>query len=379
MGDVVFVPSSGFVAPGLRLVEPAFVSVGDHTLTVRDLIVTPSGTDVVLDLTRGRAGAELNSALTSITLLNGTGSYPLRVTTFSASAESPGLLRWRIGSRSRVPLLAGPVDALIALANLGEARMPLRLTPFGEEAEAFTCNEDAATDHDGITVVLRHIAVTAAETALDFELRPSAGIAKFMGIGGYHGLRLGATALKMRDQTGREYRELFGTERPRTGIFDRDYAVFESLSADARRLELEIPYVFAEESDGTVAVELPLEGPFSARFGSCLIGVVSARSISARPEAESPMYRGGAVGLQLEYGGWQGSRRVLLPGRVLVDRVPTGVRLTTGMDCTAPEPVNYFEVPHMETVFPRNVELLGPIVQVRGPWLLRFARPSGLP
>jgi len=233
---------------------------------------------------------------------------------------------------------------------------------------------EAAATHDGITVAVRQIAVTATQTALDLELRGD-NVATFMGIGGYHNLRLDGTALILRDQTGAQYRELVETARARRAVFDRDFAVFEPLSSEARSLELAVPYVFVEEARGSFEIELPVDAPASGLFGTCLVRVLSVHTVIAAPEVHNPMYRTRSLGAQIDAGGWQGERRLLLPARLLVDRAPSGIRLAKGIDCVAPEPVDYFEAADEGPSTARTLTLLGPIVQVRGPWSVRFARP----
>jgi len=82
---------------------------------------------------------------------------------------------------------------------------------------------------------------------------------------------------------------------------------------------------------------------------------------------------GPALAVRLHLGGWQGDRRMLFPSRGLVDGSDLGLGYGNGIKATAPEPVDAIEIRMPDPNAPKMLTLIAPIVQVRGPWRIRFA------
>lgn len=61
--------------------------------------------------------------------------------------------------------------------------------------------------------------------------------------------------------------------------------------------------------------------------------------------------------------------------RLVADWGNLGGQLLHGIDCDAPEPIDYFETADGEAARARELTLLGPIMQVRGPWRITFSLP----
>jgi hypothetical protein len=80
------------------------------------------------------------------------------------------------------------------------------------------------------------------------------------------------------------------------------------------------------------------------------------------------------LGVDIDLGGWQSGRRVLSPRQVLVDGATHGLRYTNRFDARAPEPVQQFAIPMKDAAKAARVTLAGALVQVHGPWVIRFGR-----
>jgi len=98
--------------------------------------------------------------------------------------------------------------------------------------------------------------------------------------------------------------------------------------------------------------------------------------VQARSDVRSAVHRSPALGVHLDVGHWHDDRRVLLPLRCTVDGRAAHVRFPDGgaIDCTAPRPVSYFEIPVETPEAVKAIQLESAIVQIRGPWLIPFER-----
>jgi hypothetical protein len=361
----------------LRLTAPAAVTVGHDAITVSELIISPTGLELTLELKidPGRNVA-ISGALDQISIRMGDVDHRIEPSSFSVGSDPRGF-HWRIGSPSTIELEPGVAELCVIVPELGEVRVQLWLEPVSNQEFALKLDSETVAEHDGVVVAVRHIAITPSYTAVDLQLSGTDRIAGFMGVGGFHGLRLGGTALRLRDETGRTYAERLGMERARRATFDRDYAMFEPLAPDSHLLELEIPYVFLEEF-GTLGMSLPMTNPLSAVFGSCDVRVMSARRTRGAVGARNAAYLSDAVAVRFDNIEWTGNRRLLMPARASVDGVPTGVRLLSGIECSDPEPMQYLEVPLTSDADPTRVTLAGPVIQVRGPWIVLIKRPDSM-
>jgi len=132
--------------------------------------------------------------------------------------------------------------------------------------------------------------------------------------------------------------------------------------------------VFVEESGTTEALALPVMSAVEAQLGRYGIRVLATARVEADPGAGKAPYREPALGVDLDLGGWHGDRRVLLPGRILVDGDFCGVgyRLQ-GLNATRPEPVDRLELTGDRVLTAKTLGFTHPSIQVRGPWRIRFS------
>lgn len=116
----VFLPGIGFRQQGVRLVEAAHSEAAGRTLTLRDLIASPDGTDLVYDLTYEDEdeGDELR-ARESIVIRRGAREYDLGSGTV-AVWSTDGVWRRAIRSNVGFPATAGLAEVEVAISGLGE-------------------------------------------------------------------------------------------------------------------------------------------------------------------------------------------------------------------------------------------------------------------
>jgi len=224
-----------------------------------------------------------------------------------------------------------------------------------------------------ITITLRNVSFGAEVTALNLEVVAEPPVRFVRGLGALHGMRRGPSRLVLRDDQGRLYQETDAVQgRPRDPMGRVDVATFPPIPQDARALELEVPYVIAEEAVGAADIELPVTEPRPLVFGDFPIRVLRSGRVLPPPKAATRAGWDG-ISLELELGDWHGDRRLLMPGRVLVDDRDYGYRfgpMTPGDD----QPVKSLEIPLSDPTTARRVSFRYPTVQVRGPWVLRFPR-----
>ncbi|MGH2492564.1 MAG: hypothetical protein ACRDF9_13785 [Candidatus Limnocylindria bacterium] len=365
----VYLAGVGFRTAGVRLVAPVSAALGGRTLTLRELVATPEGTELTYHVA-GLTGDEgYTPRQDVIAIRSGSVEHALARGAFSLHSDPTGLRR-QISSTSPIPQWTGPVEIAIAIEDVGEFRLAAELRPFGRQTDAPRQDVNTSVTHDGITVMVRGIGAAREETAVEIEVAVGDGEC-CVGIGGYQGHRLGPTALSIRDESGRVYAERW--QEP--GRLDHvTLALFEPLHRDAHEVELAVPYVFVEESATTDALALPVTSPVEARLGRYPIRVLATTRVEADSGAGNVAYHEPALGVDLDLGGWHGDRRVLLPGRILVGRDfrRVGYRLPGTMNYTRPEPVDRLEL----TGDPLTAKTLGfthPTIQIRGPWRLRFS------
>lgn len=369
----VYLPCVGFRQPGVRLVSPVIGELRGRTLTLRQLLATTDSTELIYDLTCLDDDIGFGPRQDAITVTIDGVEHRLERGGFSLHAQGSALRR-HLRSSTLVPAKAGAVDVAIGIERLGEFRLAAQLTAFPEGRGSLRHEVEASTTRGGITLIVHAFAAAPDETAVDLEVLVEEKGMSCAGIGGLHGSRKGPTALSLRDDAGRSYAEHWH-EPP--ALESRDVALFDPLPGDVRELELSVPYVFLEE-EGRLELALPLTSPLTARLGRHTVRIFGTDTVPALPETGSFPYRGPGIGVDIDFGGWQDDRRVLMPGRVTVDGGGGGLRFGRAFkfDMRDPEPVDYFEVPASRPLDAKTMTLACPMVQVRGPWTVRFAIPS---
>jgi hypothetical protein len=368
----VYLADVGFRPAGVRLAAPVRAADGSHTLTLSELIATPQGTDLTYYVT-GLTGDEGYTPRQDVVAIGSAGvEHVLTRGAFSFGSDGQRLRR-RISSTSVIPPWTGPVAIAIAITGVGEFRVAAELRPFGPETDAPRRDVNTSATHDGITVTVRGVGAAREETAIEIEVAVGDGECS-AGIGGYRGHRLGPTALSLSDESGRMYMERW--QEP--GRFDHTtLARFQPLHPEAREVELAVPYIFVEDAAATMeTLPLPVTSPVETRLGRYGIRVLATARVEANPRARNVTAQEPALRVDLDLGGWHADRRVLLPGRPLVDGdfCNVGYRLTGMMDARRPEPVDRLEITGDRALTAKTLGFGHPIIQVRGPWRI----PLGL-
>ena len=369
----VYLAGVGFRPSGMRLGSPVRVAVDRRTLTLTDLIATPDGTELRYELGGLVDDEGFTARQDRISIASGGAPQLLERGSFSFTggitfaAKSP--LRRRIASTSVIPLRPGPVDVAITIDGLGEFALAADLRPFGPETDGRRIDANTSVTHEGISVAIGRVGVAPDETAVEISVAVGDGEC-CVGIGGYQGCRSGPTALVLRDQNGRAYPERVQS-LPNDG--STTLAIFEPLRPGAREVELEVAYIFVEQSAVMSDVALPITDVVDRKLGAYDIRVLGTTPIPGEPSARSFGYRQPALGVDLDLGGWRGDRRVLLPGRVVLDGNPCelGYRLGS-LNSTKPEPVARIEITGPRINVARTLGFTRPCIQVRGPWRVGF-------
>lgn len=361
----------------MRLTEEIHVEREGRIFAIRQFVSTPSGTDLTYEILDPIQKASCVVPGTGPSLFDPdkvtlrTGEQEFSDAFVTSSGAIAGGVRRTLQAR---PLPPGVTTLEINVASrlFGEWTIPLELVPFGADGVGRLHPIEASAAHEGITIQVRGISVSRDATAVRFEAIVDPPTQCVVGVGGLHGMRAGANELVLRDEHGREYPE--NAKRDSREPMDRsDLAVFPSLPPDAGELELVVPFVTIEEAKAPVVVHLPVTEPMALTFGRYAIRIVST---GAAPDSPRQRNFGPALAVRLDLGGWQGDRRVLYPSGVLVDGNNLGMGYGNGINSTAPEPVDTIEVRMPDPSAPKLLTLIAPVVQVRGPWRVKFARPS---
>lgn len=368
----MFLPGIGFRGPGVRLARPVSQERAGRTVTVTELVSTTSGTDLEYEFTCLEGDTDLWRHETTL-LRSGSREFRGAPGPLHSSVRPGKIVRGL--SLAPIPSDIRQVDLMLSGGVLGDWSFPLELAAFPSGGVTEATALDASDTREGITIHVRAIAVTPEATALQLEVLAQPPVCMIGGIGGMRGMREAATALTLRDQTGRVF-----PERIRPDARDQfpnptgrgDVALFDALPPDAHELELDVPFVIVEESTPAISIELPVTRPTDVMLGPFAIQVLGSRAA----DADKPWHRGPALAVDLDLGGWQRDRRVLKPGQVAVDGKPGGFGFGGGMRGPAPEALSYIEIPVAEPEKAKNLTLSMATVQVRGPWRVRFARPA---
>lgn len=366
----LYLAGIGFRSPGVRLLEPVRATVSGRTLTLDDLVATPDGTELTYHLTGLTDDEGYTPRQDQVAIRSQGQEHVLAPGTFAFAPDRHGLRR-RKSSTTRVPLQAGSVDVTIAVERVGEFRLAAQLWPFGAEHYAPRHEVHTSTTHEGITVTVRGVGVAREETAIEIDVAVDDDGARCAGIGGYAGHRQGPTALSLRDERGRTCAEVWQEPGP---VEHATRALFHPVHPDARELEVSVPYVFLEGCGATEAFPLPVTRPIETQLGGRRIRVLGTSRLAAHAGAGSARHGESVLGVDLDLGGWQGDRRVLFPGQILVDGDPCGVGYRLGeMNFTRPEPVRLLEVTGERVRSAKRLSFANPVIQVRGPWRIAFA------
>ena len=372
MGALTFVPGVGFRQPGRRLAAPSSVQRDGLTLTVRELVCAPEGTDLTYDISDGSPGGAC------IIPGKGQNAFDAGRIAFRVGDQQHGGLMVRsarviaggmryVCAGGALPIATEHLELNVTGGYYGDWSVPLDLVAFTADEGAMR-SLDATATHEGITIHVRGISTTEAATALSIEITTDAPVPRICGLGGLHSRREGPTLLRLSDEHTRAYAEIAQPDAIQSG--GPELAVFEPLAADARELELEVPFVYVEESLAPVAVPLPVEAPVDVNLGAYPIRVLSS---GPAPDSRRRQNFGPALAIRLDLGDWHGNRRVLHPARATIDGQDRGVGWGNGINTTDPTPVDTIEI-RPEPESPKLLTLAGGTVQVRGPWRVRFPR-----
>jgi hypothetical protein len=370
----VYLAEVGFRSPGVRLVAPVRTAVEGRTLTLRDLVATADGTELTYDVFGLKGEEGFSPRQDVVAIRSGEVERVLERGAFSFRAEprfsaGPSSLVRTVRSTSTIPHEAGRVEITIAIETVGEFRVAPELRPFGPETEALRTDVDTSVTHEGITVSVRGVGTAREETAIEIEVAvPDDECC--VGIGGLNGSRLGPTAISLRDDGGRMYMERW---REPVGYDHETLAIFQPIHPDARHLVLAVPYVIVEEPLKTDAVPLPVTTPVDVSLGRYPIRILGT-SIHASAKERAVEDRAPRLGVDLDLGGWHGDRRVVLPGRPIVDGVDHGVSYgPRWLDARRPEPVDLLYLSGGRALEARSLAFTRPTIQVRGPWRIGFS------
>jgi hypothetical protein len=368
-GGGTFISGVGFRAAGLRLKRPVSLERDGRTISVVELVSSQERTDLTYEFTWFPGEKHVLDNFENAILLADSQAY----------SGSPGSAAARPGKIVREVVMAPlpthlrAVELRLSGGTVGDWSLPLELVAFPEEDSAQSLALDTTDTREGITVHVRSIAVAADATAIELEVTTAPPVMMVEGIGGFSGMRESATALTLRDGAGGVFPERFINDiRDKfPNQYGRDVALFAPLPADARELELEVPFVIvADEVALSAPIALPILTPIDLWLGQYRLRVLRSREA----DAGNPWHRGPALGVDLDVSEWQGNRRLLKPGRALIDGRETRVGLGRGMHGPVPEPLDYIELRVNDPSSARSLQLGMPTVQVRGPWRIKFER-----
>jgi hypothetical protein len=254
--------------------------------------------------------------------------------------------------------------------NLGEWDIPLSLVPLAETGIAAKMPDHAEEQRHGITVRVRGVVATDVETVLDVEAVAAPPARSILAIGGWPTRYRAKDLLGLIDGHGRRLDEITPAQRPhnwRQG--NRTFAIFPPLPSDSTDWTLLVPAVQVAESEGSVDITLPIHAPTETVFGRCPMTIRWADIVE---DMRSAPGEATTRGVEVHYRRTSADepRRVLRPGRVLVDGAATS---SFGFDYADSQgPVMKVRLP--ASGMATTLTLLDPVVEVRGPWEVRWRR-----
>lgn len=376
---MVYVPDLGFrPASGLALRAPVTVTERGRTLTVDRLFSTSRATEVRCDLVGIKMPWQEAVERVSVVLRDAAGrSYAPGKWWFSNMAIEGGIRR--VTSFETLP---ADLRRIELIATEGDVTISawLALDPLESKGLAAHQIVDASAEVQGVTLRVRGVAFNDASTVIDLDAEAGGDIRYVRGIGALFGIRRGETKLTLRDDKGRVLTEVDPTVPPRDPMGRHDVAVFPAVAGDATALELRIDFVYAEEAEGEVEFAVPVEHARDLSFGRYPLRVLATRVVgpdSTLARSQDPRRDQSAIRIDLDLGTWHDDRRLLQPGSVLIDGSDHGFRWTPEADRgpTNAQQVSYVAIPLEEPIGKHTVTFRHPTVHIRGPWLMRFARP----
>jgi hypothetical protein len=370
--EVGFRPASG----GLALTRPVEVTKDpEHALKVMHLVSTSArGTELAFEmrdeprLVAAKAGntdymwhrrmrVELRDARgTSVPRAN------VRGENFSIGQHEFGFLRQDI-LFDQLPAETRRLTLEIR-GDLGEWDVPLEVAPIGEVSGVPAATSNASVERNGIVVRVRTIARTGGATCLEVEAAALSPSGEVLGVGAW--MRRGEeTAFTVVDDRGRRYEEVFtGAIARRSQHGGRSVASFARLPDEVDRATLVVPAVVMQEADAGLDIPLPIYVPTDLSFGPHPITIRWADIVpDLRVAPGHPATRG--VEVQFKSDTWQNDRRVLRPGKLLLDGERTW---NFGFDHEL-----RLSIMLREEQSPKTVTFLEPVVEVRGPWEIEFS------
>jgi hypothetical protein len=251
--------------------------------------------------------------------------------------------------------------------GLGDWELPLDLVPIANRGIVARTLSRAVTERKGIAVRVRAIASTPTGTVLEIEASAAAPVKRVVAIGAWPTRYEPEALLALVDEKGRRFDEISSDHRPRN-IHEGGHTVatFARLPDDVHELTLIVPGVIVEESE-RLDFDLPVYAPIERRFGSCSITIRWADVVDdLRPAPGSPPTHG--VLAQIRPGRWEENRLALRPSSIVVD----SVKRSCGFGIS-PDPDGWaFTVALPEGSTAKTVTLIDPVVEVRGPWEIRW-------
>jgi hypothetical protein len=382
-GATVFVPGVGFrPSRGVRLAEPVTVTKDEgRALRVMSLLSTEKGTELAFELRDPEKEAQCSVAVTDPRWTTGVEVRlrdlsdaaipeppPGRVRRLSFGQHAFGTFRRELAFDA---LPAGSRGVSVELrGELGEWNVPLDLLPIAETAVVPAAAVGLGRDREGITVRIRNVAATDTATYLDVEAVAALSTRSVLGMGAWRA-RHGDECLVLIDDRGERFEEIFdpNLRRADPGDSAQTVATFPPMPAESTYLTLVVPKVLVQESEWSLDVALPVYAPTEFSFGPYPITVRWAGVVDqAQTAPGEPPARG--VEVQLTTRGSNEERRVLRPGRVLVD----GARnWDYGLNYADPAVLG-LSVRLREGGSAKTITFLDPVVEVRGPWEIQWRR-----
>ena len=370
MSELVFVPGAGFrPASAHTLVTPVIETRGEWTVTVERLIATPDSTELGFTVNGPMAGSgdpgDAPYAMNDPVRL---GEPDGRVLELLPGRRGP--IAWSGSAHSSArtirrslffdALTAGTthVDVLLGGAT-GDWTVPVDLTPatvHGLPAQRI----DSEDTHHGVriaaTAVARAGSMTAVEVHTSFAPTP---LPRHMrSLGTKTRMRGDDPQFTLTDDAGSQLVEFASFQDAVTRGSDlHEVLVFPPLAASATAAMLTIPHVRVAEYTGS-PVTLPIPSDADIQLGQYAVHARVSRDRG---------FKGEAVRVELDDGGWHDDRRLVYAESVRVDGVDRGVGFKNLLEL--PMPVEA-EDPSGSG---REVTLESPVVQLRGPWSLRIA------
>jgi hypothetical protein len=252
---------------------------------------------------------------------------------------------------------------------LGEWEIPLELLPLDDTGIRAKMPDHAEETRHGITVRVRGVVATHAETVLDIEAVAAPPARSTLAIGAWPTRYKPEDLLALIDERGGRLDEIISARgRHNWGQGRRTVATFPALPSNSTDFTLLVPAVQIAASEGSLDITLPIHAPTEAALGGCPVTIRWADIVEDMRSAPGETTRG--VEVHFRSAASNEKRRILRPGGVLIDGARTW---SFGFNYANPEgPVMNIRLP--ASGIANTVTLLDPIVEVRGPWEVRWRR-----